>query len=167
MHAVQLPSGYDATSNCSRCRRGLRIHISTPVAPLHLQRPRRGITLCRSRRAAVCWPGASAPRYAQPPTGNRPAREGRSRLSKRTLAGSEGKPSRSSLGHYRNPGERREPHPAGVARLPCDGSASLARNALSAVTERSPGQIESIRPPVIGTSARELQCGTEVALAVL
>src|SRR5436305_1200067 len=44
------------------------------------------LTLCRSGRAAVLWPGAEAPRATPVQVSVWPAREGRSPLSKRTLA---------------------------------------------------------------------------------
>jgi hypothetical protein len=45
-----------------------------------------GLTLRSSRLAAVRWPGAAAPRASQTQASAWPAREGRERLSERTLA---------------------------------------------------------------------------------
>src|SRR5438128_9649497 len=46
-----------------------------------------GLTLRSSRRAAVRWPGAEAPRATQVQVSVRPARGGRARLSERTMGG--------------------------------------------------------------------------------
>src|SRR3954453_12870521 len=61
----------------------------TPIARKLVAIPQRchfsSLTLRSSRRAAVRWPGAEAPRASQIQVSVWPAREGRARLSDRTL----------------------------------------------------------------------------------
>src|ERR1051325_1839990 len=78
-HSNATPCGQERTTNVAFDSAGLRKGETTAALPGRL-------TLRSSRRRAVCWPGASAPRFSATLRVARPGGGGTARLSERTLA---------------------------------------------------------------------------------